>query len=945
MATKVFISSTGFDLKAYRQAAIEVCNELGLIPLAMEFFEAMAKGATAGSKSKLDQADVYVGIFAHRYGYIEEGYERSVTEVEFDYGEERGLERLCFVVDPNYPWPPAAIDHENHRRLEQLKQRVDKLIRAQFTSVEDFKSLLLRALLPYAGAASSAAGSVPHQVPRPPQDFTGRVDELNDLSSRIGAGAQIIAIHGMGGSGKTALALEVAEQLAERYPDGHIYLDLQGARRTPVPSRDAMAHVIGTLRPEAKLSDDEAELRAAYLSVLHGKRVLLLMDNAAGKQQVTALVPPAGCVLLVTARTYFVLPGGYAKRLQPLPREDAVRLVVSIAPHLGTARGKDERGRETSAAQQLARLCGDLPQALRLAASTLAEHVDLPPDAYLQRVSDTRKRLQLVEAVFDVSYELLPEDLRARWRILAVFSDSFIDLMASFVWDVTHEAAQEILSELVRLGLLEWQESSASGGRGRYRLHDLAKVFAVAKAEKQEMDNAQRRHVMHHTAFLVMFEDLSQSGSGQGRRILQHFHAERNNIDSAITWAIENSTADKKAARMCVELVDRACRVLGRQVPERDRIRWLEGALPAAERLGDRKTQAQMLGNLAIAFRKLGQPRKTIELVERSRLIRPKTRQSKDERLDLSVLADAHSQLGEYRQAIELYGEALKREREAGDRRGEAMTLSNLSLAHQGKGEHTRALELTKQAITLFQDLGDKSEQARVLANLGNLLVQQGETLRAVDVLQRSLTVAEETTDPHRKANSLLNLALAWSKLGESARADESFEGALVLCREAGDLGTEAQALFCQGESHLKHGHHETALGYFRQGADVARHAGDLRREAGASWGIGIAELNSGAPERAVVSLERALQLIRSVGSRRDEAGMLDSLADAYSKLGDDRRVREINRQQARLKREIEASADNSLTPATAKPGPMRTRKRLAVKKRAGAGRESGVRK
>src|SRR5438094_482205 len=107
---KVFLSSTGQDLAKYREGAIEVSNRLGLVPVAMEFFEAMGKGATEGSKRKLKDADVYVGIFAHRYGYIEEGYDKSVTEIEFDYASnELNLDRLCFAIDTDYPWSPSNI--------------------------------------------------------------------------------------------------------------------------------------------------------------------------------------------------------------------------------------------------------------------------------------------------------------------------------------------------------------------------------------------------------------------------------------------------------------------------------------------------------------------------------------------------------------------------------------------------------------------------------------------------------------------------------------------------------------------------------------------------------------------------------------------------------------------------------------------------------------------
>jgi hypothetical protein len=144
---RVFISSTGYDLEDYREAAIDVCNRKGLVPIAMEFFEAMGAGATEGSKSKLDEADVYVGIFAHRYGYVENGYEKSVTEIEWDHAGQHGLERLCFMLEPELPWPINYVDRDsNYERLKAFRKRVNQSIRSQFTTVDNFSFKLMQAL-------------------------------------------------------------------------------------------------------------------------------------------------------------------------------------------------------------------------------------------------------------------------------------------------------------------------------------------------------------------------------------------------------------------------------------------------------------------------------------------------------------------------------------------------------------------------------------------------------------------------------------------------------------------------------------------------------------------------------------------------------------------------------------------------------------------------------
>lgn len=145
----VFISSTGLDLHEYREAARDVCMTLQLFPIMMEHFEAMGLGATAGSRKKLDQADLYVGIFAHRYGYIEDGYATSVTEIEFDHAVKRNISQLCFVVDPEFSWPPNSWDPEHHTQMVALKKRIEKLIRGRFTTVDNFRDQLRQALTPY----------------------------------------------------------------------------------------------------------------------------------------------------------------------------------------------------------------------------------------------------------------------------------------------------------------------------------------------------------------------------------------------------------------------------------------------------------------------------------------------------------------------------------------------------------------------------------------------------------------------------------------------------------------------------------------------------------------------------------------------------------------------------------------------------------------------------
>jgi predicted ATPase len=378
-----------------------------------------------------------------------------------------------------------------------------------------------------------------HQLPPPPADFTGCTAELLELRAAIEkGGVHISGLHGQGGVGKTALALKLAAELAPNYPDAQIYLDLKGVSEKPLTAAEALSHVLRTFHPEAKLPEREEDLRALYLSVLHNKRALLLMDNAKDAAQVRPLIPPAGCALLVTSRQHFALPRLQAKNLETLPPPDAKALLLEIAPRI------------ESEAEAIAKLCGYLPQALRLAASAIVVRVNLAPQDYAKQLADEKKRLELlvdedesVAASITLSYNLLDAETKKRWRILAVFPDTFDSPAAAAVWEVETEAAQDALSSLLRYSMLEWNDSTR-----RYRLHDLMRGFANVTLESSEHSEARLLHAAHYFAVIRKASDLYERGSKSIAPALALFDTEWENIRTGQSWAASHSAAD---GRLC----------------------------------------------------------------------------------------------------------------------------------------------------------------------------------------------------------------------------------------------------------------------------------------------------------------------------------------------------------------------------------------------------------
>lgn len=609
------------------------------------------------------------------------------------------------------------------------------------------------------------AANALHQLPPPPRDFTGRVRELGELMSRIERGGVTISgLQGLGGVGKTALALKLAQQLAPRYPDAQFYLDLKGADKQSLPVADALAHVVRAYHPTAKLPEGEAELQSLYLSVLHGKRALMLMDNARDAAQVEPLVPPDGCVLLVTSRQHFTLPGLSALDLETLPPKDACQLLLKIAPRIG------ER------ADEIARLCGYLPLALRLAASALAERVNLNPADYVRRLSDAKTRLSLVEASLTLSYELLSPEPQRLWRALAVFPDTFDAAAAAAVWELDADATQDALGDLLRYSLLDWDADTQ-----RYRLHDLARLFADSRLSDAERHATRIRHAAHYLTVLRECDDFYEKGGDAIKSGIALFDVERRNIEAGQEWAYRHSSGDEEVARLCNEYPGVGANVLNLRQHPRELISWLEAALVAARQLKDRTAEGAHLTNVGIAYKDLGEPRRAIECHERALVIFREIDNRRAEGYTLGNLGIAYDELGEPRRAIECHEQSLLLAREIGDRRSEGNALGSLGIAYGHLGETRRAIEFHEQYLAITREIGNRRGEGNALGNLGNAYAALGETHRAVEFYEQQLTVVREIGDRRGEGNGLFCIGSALYTFGERAKAIAHVEAALKI--------------------------------------------------------------------------------------------------------------------------------------------------------------------
>ena len=346
---------------------------------------------------------------------------------------------------------------------------------------------------------------IPHQIPPPLPDFTGRSKDLEELLDNFEHGATITGLRGMGGIGKTALAYKLAEKLADRYPDGQILIDMNGTSDEPLTAAGAMAQVIHAFDPEARLPLRESEISGLYRSKLHDKRVLILFDNAAEDDQVRPLLPLPSCGIIVTSREKFTLPGLIVKDLDIMPSSDACALLLKIASRIGDH------------AVELAKLCGHLPLALRAASSLLANEHDLSPSEYLKELRIERTRLERiggegvdrdVTASFNLSYSRLKPDEARVFRLLSIFPADFDANAEEYL---CKDKGHKRLSKLVRWSLVDFHENN-----DRYRLHDLARIFADKRLQKEDGEAlhamALQRYFVRYLNVLSKAHDLYEKG-------------------------------------------------------------------------------------------------------------------------------------------------------------------------------------------------------------------------------------------------------------------------------------------------------------------------------------------------------------------------------------------------------------------------------------------------
>jgi tetratricopeptide (TPR) repeat protein/transcriptional regulator with XRE-family HTH domain len=685
-----------------------------------------------------------------------------------------------------------------------------KLAKALKVSPERIEALLGG---PESASAGGTSAVVPRQLPAAVADFTGRAAELQTLTGILDDAARgspgtvvISAIGGTAGVGKTALALHWAHQVADQFGDGQLYVNLRGfdPSGTPATPGEAVRRFLGALGipPERipRLEEAQADL---YRSLLAGRRMLIVLDNARDEQQVRPLMPASpASLIIVTSRN----------QLAGLAATDGARLLgLDVLPHaeavgLLTARVGDARAAaEPAALAEIAGLCACLPLALAVAAARAAVRPGFPLAALAADLRDAARRLDAldsgdssasVRAVFSWSYRQLSPEAARMFRLLGLHPGPDISVpAAASLTGTTEPEAHRMLGELTHGCLI------AEHVPGRYALHDLLRAYAAAQARACD-SNPERAaaigrvldHYLHtaaHGAFTLNPGGLDPVSLGLpcpgtaperpdgNRSVLAWFDAERLVLVAAVGLAAE-SGFDSHAWQLLWAMT--SC--LEPQGHYQELVAAGRTALAAAALLGDIHGQAVAGRILAVALTHLGDYDQARSLHEQSLGLYRRHGDALGEakvHKNLSYLANRQ---GRHADALRHAEEALRLFRAIGSTAGESDMLNDVGWCHDLLGHYEQAREFCRQALSLCAQTGHRKNEAASWDSLGYAEHHLGNFGEAAACYERALGILREFNRPLNEAEILTHLADTRRAVGDLPRAREAWQQALVILED-----------------------------------------------------------------------------------------------------------------------------------------------------------------
>lgn len=711
-----------------------------------------------------------------------------------------------------------------------------------------------------------------HGLPPRLSTFTGRkkdFDQLMVLLDPAGPEAdaiQIVAVAGLGGVGKTELVLQTTHAALNNgwFPGGALFVDLFGydpqRRVDPSVALEGMLRAAGI--PGEHIPDelqDRSRLFSAVLAAYarQGREVLVVIDNASSSNQVRPLLPNDSRVL-ITSRHILADLGARLLELDVLAPEAAVNL---LARRLYLARGTfDTRvADDPMSARAIADLCGGLPLALHIVAALLSAAPRRPLSAMASDLEDARTRLDglrygygddelAVRAAFDLSYHHLDQEQAQAFRLLTVNPGPDVSAAAaSVIIGLGERTARQVVAELARASLISEGASSE-----RWKMHDLVRLYASDRGEASATPDGRSKA---HARLLDYYLTFAKAAAGLVKPVVDdyatRYFPDRN---TALAWLDTEYPNLSAAARTAAGTHPHIA--LGLSLALADYLSWRrlfndwislnEVALQAAQTLGDRRNEANVLNNLGNALRNARR----------------------------------------YMEAISVLQDAVRIFRQLDDLFYEARTLNNLGAALLGMRRFNDSITAHEEAISILQKIGDRAGLGQAFGNLGRALAELRKFDEAINAYQNAAKIHGETGD-------LDDLSITWNNIGAALQQVRRFDEAITAYRNAANIRHEIGDLHGKGEAFHNlaitlHsiGRSREAILANNEAVDIYRKTGDRRGQGMAYNSLGIILRETGQTQEAIVAHQKSVSICQEIGDRHGEATSLGNIGNDFRAIG-----------------------------------------------------------
>ncbi|WP_329084787.1 ATP-binding protein [Streptosporangium sp. NBC_01469] len=702
--------------------------------------------------------------------------------------------------------------------------------------------------------------------------FVNRTDEFEELNTVLvgeDGDPRVISVYviaGTAGVGKTSLALRWAYQVQDRFPDGQLYINLRGYDPgEPVTAQEALHRFLVALGVRAHSVPQDPDAAAAlYRSRLAGRRMLIVLDNAATAKQVRLLLPgSAGCLVVVTSRSRLsglaVHDGAHRLTLGTLPEPEAVALLRAVTAGY---RPEDDEEKLT----ELARLCARLPLALRIAAERAVSYPHMRLDDLIADLRDESalwdalstgddEEAGAVRTVFAWSYRALPEQAARLFRVLGLHPGPEFGLhAAAALAKLPPGRTRQLLDSLVGAHLLEQTAPD------RYQFHDLLRAYAADQAQQEEPPEEREVALRRVLEWYLHTADAAQSWINpaeawvelapptDGVRPLTF-----SDYNAAVDWSERDHTNLLQAIRSAAStgqdrLTWQLSAVLSNaQSPSAPVAGWLAVGrlgLAAAGRLGDRVAEGQLLTELGMGYTRINRLAESLECHRNSLAIWRELGNRLGEAHSLNLIGLAHLRTRRLDDAAGHFEQAAVAFREQDSAHWEATMLSNLASTHYHAGRLPEAADAVRRALAAHRSLDNQRGEGNVLRLMSELQRERGEVEEALKSAQAALDIALALRHNRLEGFWLITLGNAQQAGSRFADALDSYHRSATLHRRLGDRSREALAWHGVGETYRHLDRHTEAADFHRQAAAVHHELGDAWNEALALDGLGAALLD-----------------------------------------------------------------------------------------------------